>query len=117
MTYYCICCEYDAKVKSSYDKHMKTKKHSIKHKEYTKETGCVDGNIKNFQHQSSLSKHVNHTCKHNDDNQKILKIVKLIQEENLKRETEFVKMKLQLNELYKKMEDINKRICGFYSLR
>ena len=25
--YYCISCDYDAKVKSSFDKHLKTKKH------------------------------------------------------------------------------------------
>ena len=25
--YYCVCCDYDAKVKSSFDKHLKTKKH------------------------------------------------------------------------------------------
>lgn len=25
--YFCVCCDYDAKVKSSFDKHLKTKKH------------------------------------------------------------------------------------------
>ena len=25
--YYCECCNYDAKVKSSFDKHLRTKKH------------------------------------------------------------------------------------------
>ena len=25
--YYCIYCDYDAKVKGNYDKHLKTKKH------------------------------------------------------------------------------------------
>ena len=25
--YYCECCQYNAKVKSSYDKHLRTKKH------------------------------------------------------------------------------------------
>ena len=25
--YYCVSCDYDAKVKSSFDKHLKTKKH------------------------------------------------------------------------------------------
>ena len=27
MKYYCVCCNYDAKVKSSFDKHIQTKKH------------------------------------------------------------------------------------------
>ena len=25
--YFCDCCNYDAKVKSSFDKHLRTKKH------------------------------------------------------------------------------------------
>ena len=25
--YYCECCNYDAKIKGNYDKHLKTKKH------------------------------------------------------------------------------------------
>ena len=28
MKYYCECCKYDAKVKSSFEKHLKTKKHA-----------------------------------------------------------------------------------------
>lgn len=27
--YYCIYCEYDAKVKGNYDKHVNTKKHQM----------------------------------------------------------------------------------------
>ena len=36
--YYCKCCNYNAKVKSSYDKHLKTKKH----KESTKSQHLVN---------------------------------------------------------------------------
>ena len=50
--------------------------------------------------------------KHNDDNKKILN--RQIYTRKQKRENSL--NELQLNELDKKMEDINKRIGGFYSL-
>ena len=100
-------------------RHLKTKKHKLNcnNKQIVNENSLICPYCaKSFKHQSSLSKHVNHTCKYNKD-EKLPNIVKkIIQEENMKREREFVKMKLQINELYKKLEDINKRIGGFYSL-
>ena len=36
--YFCFCCNYDAKVKSSFDKHLSTKKHLMNEKNEKKVT-------------------------------------------------------------------------------
>ena len=80
--YYCKCCNYNAKVKSSYDKHIKTKKHKNVSKCYPSciqmlpsvtpmlplekntEIKCNYCN-KAFKYRSGLSRHVKYTCKKN----------------------------------------------------
>ena len=75
--YYCKCCNYYAKQKSNYEKHLVTKKHielSVKMDEIS--CNNVINNIENnelkcifcdkvFKHRSSLSRHVAKSCKQN----------------------------------------------------
>jgi len=92
--YFCSCCNYDAKVKSSYTKHIKTTKHKKHLAKYSQkiaknsqkfsetsdnifphlnENQINEGNYeckycdKVFKHQSSLSKHIKYSCKKNKD--------------------------------------------------
>ena len=83
--YYCVCCDYDAKVKSSFDKHLKTKKHiraMESHPKTTeksplshpKVTNLDESNShqfqchycsKNFKFKQSMYKHMKYNCKDN----------------------------------------------------
>ena len=91
--YFCIHCNYDAKVKSSYDKHLKTKKHNEKINCYpnviqsypnviqsypnivqnekkiksTKTSHQCKYCSKIYKYRSGLSKHIKYTCKKNND--------------------------------------------------
>jgi len=89
--YYCIHCDYNAKVKSSFDKHLKTKKHQEKVKcypnviqNYPELSKCYPNVIQNeekavkpanqckycgkiYKYRSGLSKHIKYTCKKNKD--------------------------------------------------
>ena len=89
--YYCSHCDYDAKIKGNYDKHLKTKKHQDKVKCYpnviqsypllskcypnviqNKQTPIKHGNEckycgKIYKYRSGLSKHIKYTCKKNKD--------------------------------------------------
>jgi len=89
--YYCNHCDYDAKVKSSYDKHLKTKKHQEKIKCYPNVIQNYPNVIqsypniiqneeisiktsydckycgKTYKYRSGLSKHIKYTCKKNND--------------------------------------------------
>ena len=89
--YFCNYCNYDAKVKSSYDKHLKTKKHQEKIKCYPNVIQSYPNviqsypniiqneeiSIKNsydckycgkmYKYRSGLSKHIKYTCKKNKD--------------------------------------------------
>jgi hypothetical protein len=76
-TYYCECCNYYAKQKSNYVKHLTTKKHinmSLKNSKIKVGHNIEDkdNNIYNcvycdkiFKHRSSLSRHLRGSCKHN----------------------------------------------------
>ena len=75
-TYYCECCNYYAKQKSNYVKHLTTKKHinmSLKNSKIkVNDNKDKDNNIYNciycdriFKHRSSLSRHLRGSCKHN----------------------------------------------------
>ena len=85
--YYCECCNYDAKVKSSYDKHLKTNKHKKMSTKVSPMLGEISPMLaevsqkstickniiscdycgKIFKHRSSRSKHIKYTCKKNKD--------------------------------------------------
>ena len=89
--YFCDCCNYDAKVKSSFDKHFKTKKHRDNEKCYPMLSKCYPSVIqsypnviqditnpnkkynqckycgKQYKYRSGLSKHIKYTCQKNKD--------------------------------------------------
>jgi uncharacterized C2H2 Zn-finger protein len=132
MKYFCSCCNYDAKVKSSYDKHLKTKKHILAQKVYSQDIGDKKKNLgklpknigyfrqknsiyvcpyceKSFKHQSSMSKHVNHTCKYNSD-KKMKELVSLLNEQNNKKDEQLAELHSQIKELLKKLEETNKNV-------
>ena len=78
--YYCKCCDYNAKVKSSYDKHLKTKIYGVIQKSTftTKSQHLVNQSQhftrfdivtischcnKHFKFKQSMYKHIKYTCK------------------------------------------------------
>ena len=134
--YYCECCNYDAKVKSSYDKHMKTKKHleciqmlpqmypnvsimypnvSILEKSEEKRFICKYCN-KAYKYSQGLSKHIKYACKKNED-EDLKELVKLMNEQikEIKIENEEIKKEIdkrdkQIVKLSKKLQ-INNNNC------
>lgn len=95
--YYCECCNYQAKQKGHYLKHMVSKKHielaKISQKLAVDKMGvskmyqsCDELIIcqyceKTFKHKSSLSKHVKYSCKKNND-EDLRELVRLLNEQN-----------------------------------
>ena len=91
--YYCECCDYDAKIKGNYDKHLKTKKHLestfSQHRVNKKSTISQQKvNIlffdckycaKQFTTKQSMYRHIKYTCKQNDD-EDMKELVKLMNE-------------------------------------
>lgn len=79
--YYCICCNYNAKVKSSYDKHLKTKKHMEASKSHhlvtpkspfgdfcgVKEPIRCHYCHKTFKYKQGMYRHIKYSCKKNKD--------------------------------------------------
>lgn len=97
--YFCVCCQYDAKQKSNYEKHMKTRKHEKLSQSYPKVTPklplvtpklplkkvlCCKYCKKEFKYKSGLSRHIKYTCKKNEDEdlQELVKLLNEIKEEN-----------------------------------
>ena len=127
--YYCECCNYNAKVKSSYDKHLKTKKH----KESTKSQHLV--NLKStfsqpkvnlldcdsktqfqchychkfFKFKQSMYKHIKYTCKKNKD-EGLKELARLLNEkDNLLNEQTKQIEKLQIN-MQKQIEKLTQKL-------
>ena len=131
--YYCECCNYDAKVKSSYDKHIKTKKHleciqnvskciqmypkndqmypkciHLKHSEPENKFKCKYCN-KSYRYSQGLSKHIRYTCKKNKD-EDLQELVKLMNEQLNEQKEVMRQIKDEMKyELYKKDKEIERR--------
>jgi len=121
--YYCNCCNYDAKVKSSYDKHLKTKKHKIKRQNVSQMLGDVSpmlGEIslnskndkkqlkcdycgKTFKHRSSRSKHIKYTCKKNKD-EDLKELARLLNEKIKDKDIQMENMQKQIDKLTNKLQ-------------
>ena len=120
--YYCIYCDYDAKVKSSYDKHLKTKKHeklvkiSPKLAKISQNLAKISPKLaaittryeckycdKFFKHQSSLCKHIKYTCKKNKD-EDFKELARLLNEQKLQLTIKDKQMEKQLTIKDKQME-------------
>ena len=141
--YFCVCCDYDAKVKSSFDKHLKTKKHqnalnsqpevSPKLAEvslYSEK--CMDSEQapecrtfqckycdRLFKHRSSLSKHIKYTCKKNKD-EDLKELARLLNETIKDKDTQLNKMQKQIDKLTNKLQlqtfNKNNNITTHYNL-
>ena len=125
--YYCSHCDYDAKVKSSYIKHLKTKKHKnviqMLSKCYPNVIQSYPNVIQNtpianeckycgkiYKYRSGLSKHIKYTCKKNKD-EDFQELARLLNEKNKqlalkesKLETEMKKMQKQIDKLTNKLQ-------------
>ena len=153
--YYCNCCDYDAKVKSSYTKHMNTTKHKKKLAEFSQNLAefsqnlAIDSNIKldedskpcsgscidvkcklskpktfeckycdkAFKHQSSLSKHIKYSCKHNKD-EDLKELARLLNETIKDKDKQLQKMQKQIDKLTNKLQiqNINNNNITHYNL-
>ena len=144
-SYYCNCCDYDAKVKSSYTKHMNTTKHKKKLAEFSQNLAdisnikldedskpcsgsCIDVKCKIskpktfeckycdkvFKHQSSLSKHIKYSCKHNKD-EDLKELARLLNETIKDKDKELRKMQKQIDKLTNKLQiqNINNNITQY----
>ena len=99
--YYCECCQYQAKQKSNYERHLRTKKHLSKknespqnHQKVTPESPkshhlvtpkspffqCKYCN-KEFKFKQGMYRHIKYTCKKNKD-EDMKELVRLLNEQN-----------------------------------
>ena len=114
--YYCICCDYSAKQKSNYEKHLKTKKHirlsqnvaffshdlaKCSQKVVNCYHTCKYCN-KQFKHHSSLSKHIKYSCKKSND-EDLKELVRLLNEQNQTKDQ-------QINEILEQNKKMQKQI-------
>ena len=132
--YYCSHCDYDAKIKGNYDKHLKTKKHQDKVKcypnviqSYPKLSKCYPNVIQNkqtpikhgneckycgkiYKYRSGLSKHIKYTCKKNKD-EDFKELARLLNEKDKQikelisdKDAQFHKMQKQIDKLINKLQ-------------
>jgi len=125
--YFCNHCNYDAKVKSSYDKHLKTKKHKDKLKcypnviqSYPTLSKCYPNFIQNvktgneckycgkiYKYRSGLSKHIKYTCKKNKDEdfQELARLLNENQKQIIgKKDKQIEIMQKQIDKLVNKLQ-------------
>ena len=117
--YYCNHCDYDAKVKSSYDKHLKTKKHENKKLEYlgvnqksTKSQPRVNQKSTKSQHFEDISQEDNFEskfkCKYCEKNfkfkQSMYKHIKYTCKKN--KDEDFKELARLLNEKDKQIKEL-----------
>ena len=118
--YYCECCNYDAKQKSNYEKHLQTKKH----KESTQSQQLVNPKStlvnkkstfickyceKNFTTKQAMYRHIKYTCKNSKD-EDLKELVKLMNEKLDNQSKEISKRDKQIVKLSKKLQ-INNNNC------
>ena len=123
MKYYCECCKYDAKVKSSFEKHLKTKKHA----EATKSHHLVTPKspfshpkvtilqehqstpfqchycFKNFKYKQGMYRHIKYSCKKNKD-EDLKELARLLNEKDKQLQTMQNNMQKQIDKLTNKLQ-------------
>ena len=132
--YYCNHCDYDAKIKGNYDKHLKTKKHREKVKSHPKTTPksplshpkvtpkspflneeksvgypCKYCN-QNFKYKQGMYRHIKYTCKKNKD-EDFKELARLLNEKDKQikelisdKDAQFHKMQKQIDKLINKLQ-------------
>ena len=130
MKYYCECCKYDAKVKSSFEKHLRTKKHAESIKSHhlvtpkspfshPKVTIIQDTQmtpfqchycLKTFKYKQGMYRHIKYTCKKNKD-EDFKELARLLNEKDKqieKKDKQIEKMQLtmqkQIDKLTQKLQ-------------
>ena len=121
--YYCVSCDYDAKVKSSFDKHLKTKKHmnasKSQHLVNQKSTfsqpkvNILPGQVvtpfqchycfKFFKFKQSMYKHIKYSCKKNKD-EDLKELARLLNEKDSQMQTMQTTMQKQIDKLTNKLQ-------------
>ena len=123
-SYDCKCCNFSTKLKSNYTRHLKTNKHKkstesqhlvnqkstfsqpkvnlLEEKNSTHLFKCKYCD-KNFKHQSSLSKHIKYSCKHNKD-EDLKELARLLNETIKDKDKELRKMQKQIDKLTNKLQ-------------
>jgi hypothetical protein len=134
--YYCSWCNYSAKQKSHYNKHLISKKHqklcsatdnvskmypnvSTMYPNVSKKVFKCKYCNKEFKYSQGLSKHIKYRCKKNDD-EDIKELVRLLNEtldNQKKKDKEIESMKRQINILTKKLQiqKTNNNISNSYN--
>jgi hypothetical protein len=121
--YYCECCKYNARVKSSFDKHLKSKKHELSSQSHhfvtPKSPFChlFDTILpkaspppfqchychKNFKHRQGMYRHIKYTCKKNKD-EDLKELARLLNEKDHQIATIQSSMKKQIDKLTQKLQ-------------
>ena len=132
--YYCIYCEYDAKIKGNYDRHLKTKKHETAIKSHPKTTPksplshpkttpkppfLEEENFKSypckycnqtFKYKQGMYRHIKYTCKKNKD-EDFKELARLLNEKDKQikelisdKDEQFHKMQKQIDKLINKLQ-------------
>lgn len=134
MNYYCECCNYNAKQKSNYEKHLKTKKHlsctqmypnmypnvpKIKQNVPFFEEKVVKKQVKSsyqckycnkyFKYSQGLSRHIKYTCKKNDD-EDLKELVRLLNEQNQEMQTELLNIKSDKMKMQKQIDKLTNKL-------
>ena len=130
--YYCVACNYDAKVKGNYEKHLRTKKHQKSTESHQLVTidsiDCKDvsENVKTFQckycckifkHKQGMYRHIKYTCKKNED-EDLKELARLLNEQLLEKNIQIERiqktMQKQIEKLTNKLQiqNINNQIIN-----
>ena len=118
--YYCKCCDYNAKVKSSYEKHLQTKKHkksSQSHLLVTPKSPLVTPKSpfvceycnQEFKYKQGMYRHIKYTCKKNKD-EDLKELVKLMNEKIDVQNKEMNEIKKENQEIKKEIDKRDKQI-------
>jgi hypothetical protein len=132
--YYCQCCNYNAKQKSNYEKHLKTKKHQLassnvpffKQNEpffkqnvpfFNEKVVNPDKKtpyqckycLKYFKYSQGLSRHIKYTCKNNDD-EDLKELVRLLNEQNQEMQTELLNIKSDKMNMQKQIDKLTNKL-------
>ena len=132
--YYCHHCEYDAKIKGNYDKHLKTKKHQnaikshpkttpkspLSHPKTTPKSPFLNEENSNgypckycnqvFKYKQGMYRHIKYTCKKNKD-EDFKELARLLNEKDKQikelisdKNNQFQKMQKQIDKLINKLQ-------------
>lgn len=126
-TYYCKCCNYTAKQRGHYMKHLNTTKHKVKEIEAQKGQMCGTKNIpkqkdfecefcqKRFTTKKSMKRHIKHVCKEmkNEDLKGLVcKLNEQVKEKDdllAQFSSEFKKQQTQIDDLKKEIKHQNSK--------